>query len=270
MVERFGYRPPTEIDKEPPKENPIKPGPGAGNDYTSPFDDNTPPPNIGDDIDDTDDPLPPAEPSTDSVRESTVVDDLGDVDDTPAYLEDRNFADKTGRPIAMRTWESGDQYMIRAYDQDVQAPPEIPGVGQAGYANLTLERDADDAVTRARLNDIMTSPQYRDSGIGGEMLGKAEQIAQEEGAQEVYGSLSYDAEDESAVRGFYQKHGYDFRATDRGEEITKSFESRVDEPEPSKTVDNLGDDLGSDVSDDLGEIEDIGGDDLGDADFDTD
>jgi hypothetical protein len=43
-----------------------------------------------------------------------------------------------------------------------------------------------------------------------------------------------------------------------------------DEPEPSKTVDNLGDDLGNDVSDDLGEIEDIGGDDLGDADFDTD
>jgi len=248
MGERYGYRPPTEIDKEPPKENPIKPGPGMAGDNTNPTDDATPG-DIGDDLGALDDkeaePEPLAGDPAVSSSDSGVVSDAG-------FPQDETFTDKDGRAITTRTWENGDQYMIRAYDQEVQSPPDSPNVGQAGYANLTLERDSNAVVERARLNDIQTSPEYRDSGIGGKMLGTAEHIAQQHNAEEIYGNLSYEAQDEGAVRGFYQNHGYDFRATDQGEEVFKPLENTVAENPISQDIDVTDNDMG-----DIGNLGDI-------------
>ncbi|MBN2003178.1 MAG: GNAT family N-acetyltransferase [Anaerolineae bacterium] len=223
MGECYGFR--SLPETEPSPENPIKPGPGMTGDNTSWTDDTTPS-GIGDDLGALDDEDTASQPLTDdpgvSSTDSGVANDAG-------FPQDETFTDKEGRAITTRTWENGDQYMIRAYDQEVQSPPDSPNVGQAGYANLTLERDADDMVDRARLNDIQTSPEYRDSGIGGKMLGTAEQIAQQHDAREIYGNLSYEGDDEGAVRGFYQNHGYDFRATAQGEEVFKGLENTVTE-----------------------------------------
>lgn len=246
MGERYGWRPPTEIDKEPSPENPIKPGPGMTGDNTNPTDDATSS-GIGDDLGALDDEDAASQPLTGDPAVSST--DSGGVNDA-GLPQDETFTDKEERAITTRTWENGDQYMIRAYDQEVQAPPDSPNVGQAGYANLTLERDSNTVVERARLNDIQTAPEYRDSGIGGKMLGTAERIAQQHDAKEIYGNLSYEAQDEGAVRGFYQNHGYDFRATDQGEEVFKPLENTVAESPMSQNSDVADNDMG-----DLGAID---------------
>jgi hypothetical protein len=53
-----------------------------------------------------------------------------------------SFTDKSGRPMTIRTWESGDQASIRAYDTGKVQVLECVNPGQAGYANATLERSA--------------------------------------------------------------------------------------------------------------------------------
>ncbi len=142
-------------------------------------------------------------------------------DATP--YSDKTFADSQGRLIVERTWPSGDLKMVRAYDQNQQTPPEIPNIGQAGSANLTLEHSPHDgSVTRARLNDLETSPTYRGSGIGGHMLNSCEELAQKNKASEIYGAFQPHGENPTAVRDFYQKHGYQFRpGAMGGEEVFK-------------------------------------------------
>jgi GNAT superfamily N-acetyltransferase len=137
--------------------------------------------------------------------------------------DDVNFTDGQGRPIAIRTFSGSDQTYIRAYDRNVQTPPERPDPGQAGYANLKLEPDQT-GNTRARLQDIYTAPAYRDNGVGSTMLNQAEKVAGQGGASEIYGSLSYEARNEAAVRKFYHNHGYSTRTSAQGgEEVYKKI-----------------------------------------------
>jgi len=103
-------------------------------------------------------------------------------------LPDLSFTDKSGRPITIRTWESGNQALIRAYDTGKCQVPEHVNPGQAGYANATLERSMD-GQTRVRLNDISTYPEYRGAGTGGQMLKQVEQFARENAASEIYGQI---------------------------------------------------------------------------------
>lgn len=138
--------------------------------------------------------------------------------------DDVSFSDNQARPITVRTFPSGDNFYVRAYDLQEGVPPETVDPGQAGYANVHLERDVSGDVTRARLNDIQVPPDYRESGIGSAMLDQAETKAQQSGAKEMYGALSYELEDKQAVRGFYQARGYNFRPGGQGgEEIYKSL-----------------------------------------------
>lgn len=99
-----------------------------------------------------------------------------------------NFTDKAGRPITLRSWESGSQSFIRAYDTNKVEVPDTIGPGQAGYANATLEKSYGGQV-RVRLNDIVTSSEYRGCGVGGQMLGEVERFARQHGAREIYGSI---------------------------------------------------------------------------------
>lgn len=136
--------------------------------------------------------------------------------------DDLSFDDHHGRPITVRSFPSGDQFYVRAYDRREGTPPERVDRGQAGRANVHLERNPSGDVARARLQDVEVEPDYRSSGIGSVMLDQAEQHAQQHGAREVYGSLSYEPEDEQAVRGFYRARGYDFRSgVQGGEEVYK-------------------------------------------------
>lgn len=139
---------------------------------------------------------------------------------SPRY-GDIDFTDGKGRPITIRTFHSGDQVYIRAYDRNKKAPPERLDAGQAGYANLKFEHGLNKE-SRARLQDIQTSPAYRKSGIGSAMLGQAESSARHNGAKEIYGSLSYEKETEATVRKFYRDHGYNTRiGAHGGEEVYK-------------------------------------------------
>jgi GNAT superfamily N-acetyltransferase len=110
------------------------------------------------------------------------------------HFSDVRFTDKAGRPIAIRTWESGNQAYIRAYDTGKTQVPDHPTMvydGQAGFANARLERSAD-GQARVRLQDVMTSPEYRHAGTADRMLHQAEQFGQKNGAAEIYGSIEND------------------------------------------------------------------------------
>jgi GNAT superfamily N-acetyltransferase len=117
---------------------------------------------------------------------------------------DVSFADKVGRPITVRTWESGQQAFIRAYDTSKVQVPEHIDIGQAGYANATLEHSMDGSM-RVRLNDLVTTPEYQGAGIAGQMLSQMEQYGRKHGAAEIYGQI-----DSQEARDFW------VRQADRG------------------------------------------------------
>lgn len=134
---------------------------------------------------------------------------------------DINFTDKKERPISVRTFPSGDSTYIRAYDNNVQSPPDTVSVGQAGHTNLHLEKEHG-GLTRARLQDIYVNPEYRQSGIGNKMLNQAETTAKLGNASEIYGTLDYKADEEAATRDFYKKMGYQTRfKPNQSEEVYK-------------------------------------------------
>ena len=127
-----------------------------------------------------------------------------------------DFTDKQGRDMATRTFTNGDAHYIRAYDKGVTQPPESVDLGQAGRANVHIERDG--AATRARLQDIEVAPSYRESGTGSHLLREAEQVAQKNEAAEIYGL----APDEAETRAWYDRRGYQLRTgAQGGEEVFK-------------------------------------------------
>lgn len=98
------------------------------------------------------------------------------------------YTDKLGRPIAIRVWKSGNHVYLRAYDTGKVTVPEIINQGQAGYANLTIERSNEGHI-RVRLNDIMTRPNYRKSGIGDHILNMEIEYARKNRGTEIYGTI---------------------------------------------------------------------------------
>ena len=145
----------------------------------------------------------------------------GDVDVTDVPQEtypDQKYTDARGRDLTMRTYPSGDSYYVRVFDDSkTPEPPEHASYGDAGRANLHLERDTNGNVERAKLQDIETVPSYREAGTGGRMLSQCEDIARSNGAQEIYGTL--DREDE---RQWYVNRGYAFRG-DGSRELYKEL-----------------------------------------------
>ncbi len=143
--------------------------------------------------------------------------------------DDTNFTDAQGRPITIRTFGTEDHKYIHAYDRNVRQPPEGGDPGQAGYANVHLERSLyTDEVTRAKLQDIHTTPAYRESGIGGTMLGVAEQQAQQAGAREIYGSLDPGQMEQGSLHDFYTNRGYKIQpSSGGGVEIHKSLQENT-------------------------------------------
>lgn len=153
---------------------------------------------------------------------------------------ERHFTDKRGRDMTLRT-EGAEPNKIRQTEardtQTIRHPIRLRTYHEgreAGRANLTLETDKAynlntdhyDRVAdrRLRINDIKTHSAYRGSGVGSEHIREAERIARQHGDREIYGNLSYKAEDEAAVRGFYRKHNYETRpGAIGGEEVYKDL-----------------------------------------------
>jgi len=153
---------------------------------------------------------------------------------------ERHFADKQGRDMTLCREGAEPDKIQQAEAQDTQTirqPIRLRTYHEgreAGRANLTLETDKTynhstghyDHVAdrRLRINDIETHPAYRGSGVGSEHIREAERIARQHEVREIYGSLSYKAEDEAAVRSFYHKHGYETRpGAMGGEEVYKDL-----------------------------------------------
>jgi GNAT superfamily N-acetyltransferase len=131
---------------------------------------------------------------------------------------DQSFRDAQGRDMTIRTYSSGDSYYVRTFDdQRTPEPPDRPSYGDAGRANLHMERDAKGDVERARLQDIEVPESYQEAGIGGRMLNQCESVSREQNAGEVYGS----APEEESTREWYAKRGYDFR--EEGQEVYKEL-----------------------------------------------
>jgi GNAT superfamily N-acetyltransferase len=136
-------------------------------------------------------------------------------------LPDRSYTDAQGRDLTMRTYHSGDSYMVRVFDKaKTPQPPDTPSFGDAGRANVHLERNPEGRVDRARLQDIDTTPSYRGAGTGGRMLEQCEDIARQNGAREIYGNFS--AEDGKAAETgqFHERRGYRFGG---GQQISKAL-----------------------------------------------
>ena len=135
-------------------------------------------------------------------------------DSSSETYADQKYVDAKGHHLTMRTHKpSDDQYHVRVYDDALRPePPEHTTYGDAGRANLLLERDASGNVKRAKLQDIETIPSYRNAGTGSRMLAQCEDIARRNGASEIHGFL--DREDE---RQWFQDHGYKFRESNKRE-----------------------------------------------------
>jgi GNAT superfamily N-acetyltransferase len=151
-----------------------------------------------------------------------------------------HFTDKKGRDMTLRREGAEPDKIQQTEAQDTQTirqPIRLRTYHEgreAGRANLTLETNKTynpstghyDRVAdrRLRINDIETHPPYRGSGVGSEHIREAERIARQHEVREIYGSLSYKAEDEAAVRSFYHKHGYETRpGAMGGEEVYKDL-----------------------------------------------
>jgi GNAT superfamily N-acetyltransferase len=131
----------------------------------------------------------------------------------PEQPDVRSFVDGKERNITVRTYENGDSFYIRAYDTRVKQPPERADTGQAGRANLLIQRD--NRGVRGRLQDIETVPTYKNSGVGSQMLAQAEDISRQKGAYEIYGLAPSAARE----REWYNHRGYQFRDGAQGEEV---------------------------------------------------
>ena len=98
---------------------------------------------------------------------------------------------------------------------------------EVGRANVTLEVDKqfntetgryDKFVdSRMRLNDIQVPESEQHNGIGSQMLGRAEELARDGQAREIYGTL-----EQESSRQFFVDHGYNFRGENHNE-LYKSY-----------------------------------------------
>lgn len=72
---------------------------------------------------------------------------------------------------------------LRAYNSAAGDVPETPNLGTAGMTNLKIEAEPD-GQTKVRLQDIVIPPDYRRSGIAGNMLDETVDIAKAKDASE--------------------------------------------------------------------------------------
>lgn len=145
----------------------------------------------------------------------------------PVKVADQSFVDNKGHDINIRAYPAGDLCMIRAYDQ-ARTPnlPESATYSDVGMANVTLEKDPDGKVQKARLNDIeVPTEEYEKAGIGSQLLETAEGFSKNSGAKELYGNFSPKTGQEAFLKDWYEKRGYQFRDGALGQEVFKSFET---------------------------------------------
>lgn len=135
-----------------------------------------------------------------------------DIPETKDWPTDHHFRDRLGRDMTLRTYENGDSKYIRAYERNGQTLPETVNFGQAGRANLRIERG--DNGTRGHLQDIDTTPRYQGAGIGSHMLQQAEDLTVQHRGTEIYG----DAPSDATTRSWYEHRGYSFRDKEGGGE----------------------------------------------------
>lgn len=149
---------------------------------------------------------PPEKPSSDAT--ARMQQGLEKTEPPLITQPDQHFQDGQARDIGIRSYQSGDRYYVRAFDKEkTQQLPDSVTTGDAGSANLKMERDETGKVNRARLEDIQTTPSYRNAGIGDRMLDNCEDIARNNKASEIYGLAPSDPE----TKNWYTHRGYDFR-----------------------------------------------------------
>lgn len=150
----------------------------------------------------------PSLPSGDEIDELEVLqpieelpdfhEKLIDLDAQPTFITDLKLIDGKNRPITIRSWQNGEYVMIRAYDTNISNVPEEANLGQAGYANITLEADSD-GIKRAKLNDLFVPPNYRKAGISQGLLEQVKSVAHKQKAIEIYGII-----DDEKARSYWK------------------------------------------------------------------
>jgi len=138
--------------------------------------------------------------------------------------------DKNGRPLTMRTEHGSRADFQKALQNDkTQFPAQTAFIRmenesgeEIGLANVTMEveKEFNDetgmydkfADNRMRLNDILVPESERGNGVGGQMLDRAEELARESGAREIYGTL-----EREESRQFFADRGYQFRGANNNE-----------------------------------------------------
>ena len=134
----------------------------------------------------------PSDAPSDS--QSSVDDGTASLTDSPLPampVDTTSFKDSQERNITVKRWGDENLIQLRAYDTDMGAVPENPNIGTAGMTNLQIETTPDGS-TQIRLQDIVVPPDYRKSGIAGNMLDQTVAIAKAKGAGEIHGVIEND------------------------------------------------------------------------------
>ena len=155
---------------------------------------------------------------------------LSDVGQGNDNVQQALMSDKNGRSLTMRTEGGSRSDFQRALQNDQTRFPTQPArirmeneSGQeVGLANVTLEVEKQfnpETETydqfgdcRMRLNDVLVPEHERGNGIGGQMLDRAEELAREGQAREIYGTL-----EREESRQFFADRGYQFRGPNNNE-----------------------------------------------------
>jgi len=145
--------------------------------------------------------LQPIQPADTAAQvDDVILAQGGSSGEIPLMPADINvIKDAQERDITIRRWGDDELIQLRAYDSAAGDVPETPNLGTAGMTNLKIEAEPD-GQTKVRLQDIVIPPDYRRSGIAGNMLDETVDIAKAKDASEIYGVI----ENEEALG--YWKH----------------------------------------------------------------
>lgn len=176
------------------------------------------------------DKLNPAAPLDKTKMAKDNISRLSDAMQGDGGTHEAVVGDKNGRSLTMRT-EHGSRadFQKTLQNDSTQSPEHAARIhmenesGQEiGVAKVTMEvekgynRETDMydqfVDNRMRLNDIIVPESERGNGIGGQMLDRAEELARESGAREIYGTL-----ERESSRQFFTDRGYNFRGANNNE-----------------------------------------------------
>jgi GNAT superfamily N-acetyltransferase len=124
---------------------------------------------------------------------------------------DHSFSDEKGRLITIKNSETNDMLYAEARDT-TNGPGE-----RVGTLTASLERQGENP--RLRIHMVEAVPSHRGAGIAGELIRRAEDYGQRNGAREIYGAVT-DAE----ARSFWEQQAdQGWKLVNNGTEVHKQL-----------------------------------------------